>query len=266
MAPGRTAQARGNGARLGPPQGTEPGHGAKPSFIKELTDVSSVSFPISLGADTVTAHIYGAREPLTEAALIMAHGAGAGQHSAFMIAFAEAIAALGIDVVTFNFLYIERQRRVPDKTPVLEACYRAAIDATRRELASARHALFIGGKSMGGRIATQVAAADAGSPIAGLVLLGYPLHPPGRPDKRRDAHLPDVKRPMLFVQGSRDTFGTPEELAPILAPLSPRPEVHVVEGGDHSFKVSRTGKGGQAAVFEQVQQKIASWIGEVAGG
>jgi predicted alpha/beta-hydrolase family hydrolase len=195
--------------------------------------VSSVSFPIALDAAKVTAQIYSATEPAREAALILAHGAGAGQHSPFMVAFAEALAARGIDVVTFNFLYTEQKRRLPDKGPVLEACYRAAIDATQREVASARRALFIGGKSMGGRIATQVAAGDATLALTGLVLLGYPLHPPGRPDKRRDAHLPDVKRPMLFVQGSRDTFGTPAELAPIIEPLLPRPLIHVVEGGDH---------------------------------
>jgi predicted alpha/beta-hydrolase family hydrolase len=227
--------------------------------------VPSVSFPVAVGAASVTARVYEASGPQIEATLIIAHGAGAGQHSPFMIAFAEALAARGIDAVTFNFLYTEQKRGMPDKPAVLEACYLAAIDATRREISSARHALFIGGKSMGGRIATQVAAGDATLPLTGLVLLGYPLHPPGKPEKRRDAHLPDVKRPMLFVQGSRDTFGTPGELSPILEALSPRPELQVVEGGDHSFKVSRAGQGGQAAVFEQIQQKIEAWIRGLTG-
>jgi predicted alpha/beta-hydrolase family hydrolase len=226
--------------------------------------VPSVSFPVAVAAASVTAQLYQAGGPRIEAALMIAHGAGAGQHSPFIVTFATAIAARGIDVVTFNFLYTEQKRGMPDKPAVLEACYLAAIDATRREVASARRALFIGGKSMGGRIATQVAAGDATLPLTGLVLLGYPLHPPGKPEKRRDAHLPDVKRPMLFVQGSRDTFGTPNELTPILERLSPRPELHVVEGGDHSFKVSRAGKGGQDAVFEQVQQTIAAWIRDLA--
>ena len=125
-----------------------------------------------------------------------------------MVEFAQALSALGLDVVTFNFLYTEQKRRIPDRAPVLEDCYRAVIDAVRARLDSATRALFIGGKSMGGRIATQVAAADPQLPIAGLVLLGYPLHPPGQPHKLRDAHLPLVGRPMLFVQGSRDAFGT----------------------------------------------------------
>jgi predicted alpha/beta-hydrolase family hydrolase len=127
-----------------------------------------------------------------------------------------------------------------------------------------RRALFIGGKSMGGRIATQVAAADPALTLAGLVLLGYPLHPPGRPAERRDKHLPAIKRPMLFVQGSRDTFGTPGELTPILGQLEPAPELRVVAQGDHSFKLTRKDPAAQAAVYAEVQQAIADWISATA--
>jgi predicted alpha/beta-hydrolase family hydrolase len=133
----------------------------------------------------------------------------------------------------------------------------------RAEVESTGSVLFIGGKSMGGRIATQVAAADRELPIAGLVLLGYPLHPPGRPERRRDAHLPAVKRPMLIVQGERDTFGTPAELSPLLATLDPQPALHVVAGGDHSLKVSRRDSAAQAAIDDEVQRTIAKWIASV---
>jgi predicted alpha/beta-hydrolase family hydrolase len=193
-------------------------------------------------------------------ALILGHGAGAGQRSPFMVAFARAIAALGVDVVTFNFLYIEERRRAPDKPAVLEACYAAVVGSVRDRIESARHFLFIGGKSMGGRIATQVAAARSDLPVAGIVLLGYPLHPPGRPDHRRDAHLPAVKRPMLFVQGSRDAFGTPAELAPVIESLRPHATLHVVEGGDHSFKRSRITPAAEAAVYEEIQRTVVDWI------
>src|SRR5437660_11072452 len=193
-------------------------------------------------------------------ALILANGAGAGQRSPFISGFARAIASRGFDVVTFYFLYTEQRRRLPDKAPVLEACYRAGIDTVHHHVHAARRALFIGGKSMGGRIATQVAAADRSITIAGLVLLGYPLHPPGRPQQRRDAHLPAVKRPMLFVQGERDTFGTPAELAPVLATLAPQPTLHVVAGGDHSLKLSRPDAPAQAAVYDAVQRTIVDWI------
>jgi len=194
------------------------------------------------------------------AALILAHGAGAGQRSTFMVDFSRALSALGVDVITFNFLYTEQRRRIPDRAPALEACYRAVIDAVRAEVESARRCLVIGGKSMGGRIATQVAAADPQLRLAGLVLLGYPLHPPGKPAERRDKHLPAVMRPMLFVQGSRDAFGTPEELTPLVSTLQPTPALHVVTNGDHSFKLSRKDPAAQRAAYGDVQQVIVRWI------
>jgi len=193
------------------------------------------------------------------AALILAHGAGADQRSRFMTLFADALSARGIDIVTFNFLYTAERRRAPDRMPQLVACYRAVIEAAQINLPSARDCLFIGGKSMGGRAATHVAAEDRGLPIRGLVLLGYPLHPPGRPDQRRDSHLPDVRRPMLFVQGSRDTFGTPAELQSVVDQLSPKAALHVVERGDHSFTVSRD-QTKQQAIYAEIQTRIAEWI------
>jgi uncharacterized protein len=216
---------------------------------------------VQVGRSAVTtALLYFSAADRIGAALILAHGAGAGQRSPFIVDFADALTELGLDVITFNFLYTEQKRRLPDRGPVLEECYRAVIDAVRNEVDSARRFLFVGGKSMGGRIATQVAAADRGLPIRGLVLLGYPLHPPGRPEQRRDAHLSAVGRPMLFVQGGRDAFGTPAELGPVVASLSPAPMLHVVESGDHSFKLSRKNPAAQSAVYGGVQRTIVEWI------
>ncbi|HUR35426.1 MAG TPA: alpha/beta family hydrolase [Vicinamibacterales bacterium] len=211
----------------------------------------------------VTARHYAAAAPAAGATFIIAHGAGAGQHSPFMVSFASGLAALGVDAVTFNFLYTEQQRRLPDRAPALEACYGAVIRETRSRIGSAREWLFIGGKSMGGRIATQVAAADATLPVAGLVLLGYPLHPPGRPEKRRDAHLPSVRRPMLVIQGSRDAFGTPDELRLAFDPLVPPAELHLVEGGDHSFTVARAGAARQVGVHDELMGAAAAWMRQV---
>jgi uncharacterized protein len=211
-----------------------------------------------------TALLYRAERDRVGAALILAHGAGAGQRSPWIVDFAQALSSLGLDIVTFNFLYTEQHRRLPDRKPLLESCYRSVIDASRQELDSARGVLVIGGKSMGGRIATEVAAADPGLDVRGLVLLGYPLHPPGRPADRRDAHLPAVGRPMLFVQGSRDAFGTPIELAPVLEALTPRATLHAVEGGDHSFKVARD-RTRQAAVYDEVQRTIVEWTRTLEG-
>jgi predicted alpha/beta-hydrolase family hydrolase len=219
---------------------------------------SSFSVPLDTGA--VSALVYRSEPHPGSATIVLAHGAGAGQQSGFMISFARALSARGVDVVTFNFPYIERQRRIPDRGPVLEACYRSVIASVPGEVPSAHDALFIGGKSMGGRIATQAAAADPDLPIAGIVLLGYPLHPPGRLDQLRDKHLPSVKRPMLFVQGTRDAFGTPSELTPILDGLTPRPTLHPIEGGDHSFKISRKDPSAQEGVYATVQDAIVAWM------
>jgi hypothetical protein len=207
----------------------------------------------------VTALVYTGDGPRADAAFVLAHGAGAGQHSAFITSFAAALAALGVDVITFNFLYTEQRRRLPDRRPALEACYVAVIEAARQEVESARGALFIGGKSMGGRIATHVAAAGQTESLRGIVLLGYPLHPPGRPEERRDSHLPAIKSPMFFVQGSRDSFGTPAELDPVLSTL-PAATLHIVVGGDHSFKLAKATPDRQAAVLEDIQRATAQWI------
>jgi predicted alpha/beta-hydrolase family hydrolase len=237
-----------------------------------LTRSTELSVPLETGT-AVTALVYRSAEPSLDAALILAHGAGAGQRSAFMAGFAAALAASGIDTVTFDFPYMQERRRIPDRAPVLESCYRRVVAAVVDRLPSAQRALFIGGKSMGGRIATQIAAESVARPsegrpddvarpfkgrLRGIVLLGYPLHPPGRPEQRRDKHLPLIDCPLLFVQGSRDTFGTPQELEPVLRSLKHQATLHVVDGGDHSFKVRQAAR--QAAVYEEVQQAIADWI------
>jgi predicted alpha/beta-hydrolase family hydrolase len=194
--------------------------------------------------------------------LILAHGAGANQASSFMVRFATSLAARGLDTVTFNFVYTEQRRRLPDRNDKLEHCYRTVIEAVRSGKLhdhAGRRKLVIGGKSMGGRIASQVAAAGHEG-IAGLVFLGYPLHPPGRPDKLRSKHLPDIRAPMLFVQGSRDAFGTPEELRAALGGLEVAADICVVEDGDHSFKVPKRSAISQDQVFEIVLDEIVRWM------
>jgi predicted alpha/beta-hydrolase family hydrolase len=220
---------------------------------------------VEISADqSVTAMIYpAARQHSSGVALILGHGAGAGQTSSFMVDFASGLAARGIETITFNFLYSEKHRRIPDPNDKLEACWRAMIAAVREQMISDRVAVAIGGKSMGGRIASQVAAAGIGD-LVGLVFLGYPLHPPGRSDRLRTQHLQDVKAPMLFVQGSRDTFGTPEELRPIVTALDPAADVYVVEGGDHSFKVRKGAGVTQQEIHDAVQDHIAAWLRERA--
>jgi predicted alpha/beta-hydrolase family hydrolase len=157
---------------------------------------------------------------------------------------------------------MRERRKVPDKAPVLEACFGRVIDWAAAQPDFSGHRLFIGGKSMGGRMATHLAAAGfvarggAGPNLAGVVALGYPLHPPGKPLQLRTAHLPAIGTPILIVQGSRDTFGTPDELQPVIDGMTAPVTLHVVAGGDHSFTVSRSPKD---AVLSAVADVIASW-------
>ena len=197
--------------------------------------------------------IYAATDPV--AALVLAHGAGAGQQSAWMVRAARALADRGIACATFDFPYITAGRKVPDKAPVLEAHWRAMLDEARRAFGSLP--LFIGGKSMGGRIASHIAA-EGIEGIRGLVFFGYPLHPPGQPDKRRDAHLPRIAQPMLFIQGSADTFGNEAEMQ-ALVPTLQRATLQIVTGGDHSLKVKGGAKAVEAA-FESAMTTAAAWM------
>ena len=213
--------------------------------------------------DTVSAITYpAAGAPSARTTMILAHGAGAPQTHPFMTAFARRLSARGIDVVTFNFLYMERGRRVPDPKARLETCYRAVIAAARARTGEGNR-MVIGGKSMGGRIATQVAAGGGETGgrtgVDGLVLLGYPLHPPGRPDKPRTAHLPAVAAPMLFVQGERDAFGTPDELRPVLATCADA-ELVAVDGGDHSLKARGKNAPTAGEMYETVTGRIVGWL------
>jgi predicted alpha/beta-hydrolase family hydrolase len=212
---------------------------------------------------TVTSLIYPSVKSGSRATIILGHGAGAGQTSRFMVEFAEGVATRGCNAATFNFPYTEHGRKLPDPAEKLEACYKAVIEAVASRPGIEGTGLIIGGKSMGGRIASQVAAAGSHG-VSGLVFLGYPLHPPGRQDKLRAEHLPRIGLPMLFVQGSRDTFGTPDELRPILEGLRPRPLLHVIADGDHSFKVPKKGPLSQEQVYSSVLDEVVRWSIEIA--
>ena len=189
--------------------------------------------------------------------LILAHGAGAGQTHPFMVACARGLVARGVDVITFDFPYMRERRRAPDKAPVLESSFREVIDSARRSDPGA--ALFIGGKSMGGRIATHLAAQGIEG-VAGIVALGYPLHPPGKPGQLRDAHLPEIRLPVLIVQGERDAFGTPEELKPVLARMTADVTLHVVRRADHSLSV----RGRSPQSHDEVLDVIGAWMSTTA--
>jgi len=205
--------------------------------------------------ESVTALLYpAAKRERVGVTLILGHGAGADQLSGFMRMAAAGLAERGCDVITFNFLYKEQGRSIPDPKARLESCYLAVIKTALTHGKLRKNRLVIGGKSMGGRIASQVAAVSPDG-IAGLVFLGYPLHPPGRPDKMRDAHLPDIQAPMLFVQGARDTFGTADEIRAVIKRLRLAAQIYVIEGGDHSFKAPKSLGVPQPAIYEMIMDK-----------
>jgi predicted alpha/beta-hydrolase family hydrolase len=195
-----------------------------------------------------------AGEGEADALLVLAHGAGAGQRHPFMTSMAQGLAARGIDVVTFDFPYMARKRGAPDKAPVLEAAFRTAVDAAREWSRAPR--LFIGGKSMGGRIATHLGAQPPHA-AGGIVVFGYPLHPPGKPEQLRVAHFPSITLPMLVFQGERDAFGTPDELTAHAEAIPSRVTVHAIAGGDHSFAVPKRRK---EEVLGELVERAADWI------
>jgi predicted alpha/beta-hydrolase family hydrolase len=213
--------------------------------------------------ESVTALLYAAsKAKRLGVTVVLGHGAGGNQLSTFMVMIAQGLAARGCDVMTFNFVYKERGRGIPDPPARLESCYQAVITTAQTNRKLKKNRLVIGGKSMGGRIASQVAAVKP-SGIAGLVFLGYPLHPPGRPDKLRDAHLKEIHAPMLFVQGARDTFGTTEEIGAVIKRLRLPAEIYPIEGGDHSFKVPKSLGVPQPKIFEMIMDKVGEWTREL---
>ncbi|HEM47519.1 MAG TPA: hypothetical protein ENO23_10810 [Alphaproteobacteria bacterium] len=190
--------------------------------------------------------------------VILAHGAGNDMHAPFLRHMHEGLAARGAVSIRFNFPYKEQGRKAPDRAPRLEATWRAVIAAVRAEAQLAGLPLVLGGKSMGGRMASHLAA--AGEPCAGLLLLGYPLHPARRPETLRSAHLARIRCPTLFVQGSRDPLC---DLALLERELGPAPapwRIHVIDGGDHSFKVPKRWGRSEAQVWGEILEVAASWI------
>ena len=207
------------------------------------------------------------RSRALDALFVFAHGAGAGQQHPFMTGFAQGLAGRGVTVVTFNFPYMDLKRRTPDRAPVLEEAFRRAVVDAVNTPGVVFSKLFIGGKSMGGRIATHLGAhleqwPDAPTP-AGIIALGYPLAPPrSKRTGDRVTHLKTLTIPTLIVQGTRDPFGGPDEVTEAIADASPMPPIEIlpVQGGDHSFAVLKSSGGDQHAINNEILDAVANWI------
>ncbi len=188
--------------------------------------------------------------------IVLAHGAGSGMRIDFMDHFAAGLAERGHRVARFEFPYMAAGRKAPDKGPILEQSFMDALEALAKE--TKRRKVIAGGKSMGGRIASQAAA--KGMPVDGLLFLGYPLHAPGRPDRIRDAHLKDIKVPMLFVEGTRDPFCPLDTLDRVLEPLKKTSTVVVIEDGDHSLKVRKSSGRSTHEAWDEAIESIDNWL------
>jgi predicted alpha/beta-hydrolase family hydrolase len=193
--------------------------------------------------------------------VVLAHGAGQPMDSPFMSAFAQGLAArpgMPLRVVRFEFPYMAAarggRRRPPDRTDVLADTWRGII-GTLAAAGTPRKRLVVGGKSLGGRIASQMADAEA---VAGVLCLGYPFHPPGKPERLRTAHLRDLRTPALICQGTRDPFGTREEVETYT--LSRRVRIHWLEDGDHSFKPRRRAAHTEADNLRSALDAVATFI------
>jgi uncharacterized protein len=207
---------------------------------------------VPLGDSSVSASLHG--EGRT--AVVLGHGAGGDRRTGFLVRCAESLAASGRRAVLYNFPYADRRRRAPDPPAVLEAAAVAAGTYARDVLHAER--VVLGGKSMGGRIASQAVA--KGAPADGLAFLGYPLHPPGRYEQRRDRHLPDIHVPMLFLQGTRDAFARWDLIEDVVQRLGLPARLERIEDADHSFLVPKRSGRSAADVEADVFGRLLGWL------
>lgn len=191
------------------------------------------------------------------ACYVLAHGAGAGMTHPFMAAVAEGLAERGIATLRYQFPYMERGSKRTDTPKLAHATVRAAVAEAAQRLPGMP--LFAGGKSFGGRMTSQAQAAEPMPDVRGLIFLGFPLHPAGKPSDERAAHLSDVKVPMLFLQGSRDDLAQFDLLRPLVKRLGRRATLRVFEDADHSFHVPARSGRKDAEVLAEAVDAIAEW-------
>lgn len=218
--------------------------------------MTAVPIDVPLESGKVSALLHGA--PGATAALVLAHGAGAGMAHPFMEAVADGLAERRIATLRYQFPYMERGSRRPDSPKVAKAAVRAAVMEASRQLPALP--LFAGGKSFGGRMTSQAQAESPLPSVRGLAFLGFPLHLPGKPGKERGAHLFETTLPLLFLQGTRDDFANPDLIAGLVAELGPRATLTTFEGADHSFHVPTRSGSTDAETRGRLLDALAAWI------
>jgi predicted alpha/beta-hydrolase family hydrolase len=197
------------------------------------------------------------------AMFVIAHGAGAGMRHAFMEALSQKLGALAIATFRYQFPYMEKGTKRPDSGALLTATVRSAVAAAREH--GRGLPLFAAGKSMGGRMTSAAEAKQPLTDVRGLLFFGFPLHAAGKPSVERGAHLFNVGKPMLFLQGSRDSLADFQLLKPLCARLGRRAELFVVDGGDHSFHMLKRSGRSDEEVLAELAAKAASWAADIAG-
>ena len=221
-----------------------------------MAEVRELQFVATEKAGPVSALLL--RPKSAHTLLVLGHGAGAGMRHAFMQATAERLASQGIASFRYQFPYMEKGKKSPDSQATLIETIVSAVSAAKK--AAKGLPLLAGGKSMGGRITSIVAAEGRLPDVQGLVFYGFPLHAAGKPSSDRGAHLADVKVPMLFLQGTRDKLAELDLIKPLCRSLGRRATLHIVEGGDHSFHVLKRSGRTDEEVLDELRETVGTWI------
>jgi hypothetical protein len=216
--------------------------------------MDSGEWRVKVGGEETSA-VFDPAEPAGAPVFVCAHGAGGNIADRGILQLSQTLRSHGLSVVRFNFLYREKKSGRPDPMPRLEECFSAVVAHVREELSP--NTLLIGGRSMGGRAASMLAARQF--PCDGLLLFAYPLHPPGQPTKLRDAHLKSIDVPVLCFNGTRDPFCTRELMEAVLKTVKTKWEMHWIDGADHSFHVPKSSGRTDAEVLDEVGGVVQRW-------
>ena len=220
---------------------------------------SAERWRVKVGEEETSALLQRAHPPLADSVLVLGHGASTSMEHRTMENLAAEFLARGLSVARFNFLYTEKQKGPPDRMPRLMECFTAVVEKVRQELAPPH--LFIGGHSLGGRTASMLAA--EGFVCDGLLLLAYPLHPSGQPEKLRDAHLAQIQRPTLCLNGTRDELCQQGLMEQVAAKLAPTFTMHWLEAADHGFHVQKRSGRTDEDVLREIGEVTRKWAAKI---
>jgi uncharacterized protein len=224
-----------------------------------MENITNIKFIASKSGGEVSGILILPEKP--KALLLFAHGAGAPMDHPFMNKAAEYLEEENIGTLRFNFPYTEKKSKRIDPAPILMETIRSSVNAAKDY--SGDIPLFAGGKSMGGRMTSQTAAANPLDEIKGLIFFGFPLHAPGKESTDRAEHLFKVKLPMLFLQGTRDKLAKLELLKPVIKKIGKKADLYIIEGADHSFHLLKSAGKSDDEVLKEISNKVSNWIDSV---